>query len=112
MKTLKLISMLLIAYMIVGFNDMVHATELTGQCVYPIGDPTAIKMYNLPMENSLSADQHIRRVSYYVGARSGWYVALWSVPDYTLNDPFKNAGTLIGWVKSTDVEVQDQRNCT
>lgn len=111
MSVIKGLASLLLAYMFVGWVDA-QAVEITGQCVYPKGDPSQITVLTLPLDKAPVAETHVLYRAYYVGSRNGHLIALWTVPDYARADPFNGAGLLIGWVRKDQFDLQDFRNCT
>lgn len=44
-------------------------------------------------------------------ANGGSYVGLTTVPDYSKPNPDAGAGKFAGWVKKSDLQMQDLRNC-
>jgi len=44
-------------------------------------------------------------------ANGGDYVGISTVPDYDKPDPNAGAGKFVGWVKKSDLQMQDLRNC-
>lgn len=45
-------------------------------------------------------------------ANGGKYVGLATVPDYSKPNPDAGAGRFVGWVKKSDLQMQDLRNCS
>lgn len=107
---MKTILLILVAWILVAWNDA-RADTVVMQCVYPAVVPTKIVVYANPVGEAKSENK-VGYFAYKVGAEQNKRIAIWSVPDYSKEDPFELSDRFIGWVEKSQFELQDLRNCT
>lgn len=97
-----------------------HAASHVGQCVFPKTKTGAngnlVLVHPIYVFDSPSASASKRALTslsaFTVKADApGGFVQLVTVPDYSLANPDSVAGKVIGWVKRSDFQPQDLRNC-
>ncbi len=95
-----------------------NAAGHVGQCVFPKTKPAKngklefkkpIQIYTAP--NSTESQPLKTFSSFIIKAETNGFVQLVTVPDYDKPEPEKSADKVVGWVKLSDFEFQDLRNC-
>ncbi len=81
----------------------------SGQCV--IAAKSGVVAYVDQSASNKAAGLNENQAYSVTQANGGKYVGLATVPDYSKPNPDAGAGKFVGWVKKSDLQMQDLRNC-
>lgn len=104
----------------VAFSSTSFSANVVGQCVSPktsvgAGGRLIMKspIFIFETPNASAAKRTLTSLgAFTIKAQApGGYVQLATAPDYSKPNSGQRAGQVVGWVKLSDFELQDLRNC-